>query len=133
MFQGYSALIISVHHTVTHRDYLDIKSDNANAIQHFLINSDKENSSEELFESAIISKNNNNNNNNSNNNRSRDNHNNNNNSSSDFHINSLTFPPGGSDRLLQTDLFGNLLFRASKSTPRMTKKSLLITSLFFFY
>ena len=25
MFQGYSALIISVHHTVTHRDYLDTR------------------------------------------------------------------------------------------------------------
>ena len=35
MFQGYSALIISVHHTVTHRDYLDMKSDDDNAIQHF--------------------------------------------------------------------------------------------------
>lgn len=121
MFQGYSALIISVHHTVTHQDYLDIKSDNANAIQHFLINSDKEISSEELLESAIISKNNNNNNTN----RSRNNHNN---SSSDIDINSLTFPPGGQDRLLQTDLFGNL-FRASKSTPRMTKK---VSSLLLF-
>lgn len=26
MFQGYSALIISVHHTVTHQDYLDTKT-----------------------------------------------------------------------------------------------------------
>jgi len=32
MFQGYSALIISVHHTVTHQGYLDMKSDDDNAI-----------------------------------------------------------------------------------------------------
>lgn len=42
MFQGYSALIISVHHTVTHQDYLDMKPDDDNAMEHFLINGDKE-------------------------------------------------------------------------------------------
>lgn len=52
IFRGYSALIISVHHAVTHRDYLDIKSDDDNATEQFLINGEKKkkkNSSKELL------------------------------------------------------------------------------------
>lgn len=75
------------------------------------------------------------NNNNSSSNRSSNNHNSN---SSDISINSLILPPGGFEGPQQTFFgqtavwFGNLLFRARKSTHQMTKK-ILITFLFFFF
>lgn len=118
--------IISVHHTVTHQDYLDMESDDDNAIQHFWLMVTKK-FFRGTFESGILIITNNNN---SSSNRSSNNHNN----SNDISINSLILPPGGFDGPQQT-LFGRQRFGLGifGATPQMMKKNLLITFLFLFF
>lgn len=120
MFRGYSALIISVHHAVTHQNYVDTKSDDDNATQHFWLMVTKK-FYRGTFENGITITN-------SGDNRSGNTHH----DASDININCPLLPPGGGDAPRQTDQF-SLVWEEKSSADKKTKKKASLCYLFVLF